>query len=73
MVQIMNFKVRMIERYSPHSGTWYVLKIRILGIYWLLPKVYNDKVMAEQAMSELGIMFDRRVCEKVISEREIEA
>lgn len=36
-------------------------------------KVYNDKVMAEQAMSELSIMFDRRVCEKVISEREIEA
>ena len=69
----MNFKVRMFQRYSPNSGTWYVLKIRILGIWWLLPKVYNDKVMADQAMRELGIMFDRRICEKVISEREVEA
>lgn len=69
----MIFKVRMIERYSPHSGTWYVLKIRILGIWWLLPKVYNDKVMADQAMRDLDIMFDRRVCEKVISEMEVEA
>lgn len=69
----MNFKVRMLERYSPNSGTWYVLKIRILGIWWTLPKVYTDTVMAEQAMRELGIMFDRKICEKVISEREIEA
>lgn len=69
----MNFKVRMIERYSPNSGTWYVLKIRILGIWWTLPKVYTDTVMAEQAMRELGIMFDGRICERIISEREIEA
>ena len=69
----MNFKVRMIERYSPNSGTWYVLKIRILGIWWTLPKVYADTVMAEQAMRELGIMFDGRICERIISEREIEA
>lgn len=69
----MNFKVRMIERYSPNSGTWYVLKIRILGIWWTLPKVYTDTVMAEQAMRELGIMFDGRICERIISEMEIEA
>lgn len=69
----MNFKVRIIERYSPNSGTWYVLKIRILGIWWTLPKVYTDTVMAEQAMRELGIMFDGRICERIISEREIEA
>ena len=69
----MNYKVRMLQRYSPKSGTWYVLKIRILGIWWLLPKVYNDKVMADQAMRDLVIMFDRNICEKVILEREIEA
>lgn len=68
----MNFKVRMIERYSPNSGTWYVLKIRILGIWWTLSNVYTDTVMAEQAMRELGIMFDGRICERIISEREIE-
>lgn len=65
-------KVRMVRRYSPYSGSWYVLQFRLFLFWWTLPKVYTDSVTAEQAMRELRVMFDNRIDNTVVAEKEIE-
>ena len=57
----MTFKTRIVRLYSPYSGTWYVLKIRLFFVWFTLPKIYGDSVLAEQASNALNIMFRRSI------------
>ncbi len=68
----MTFKTRIVRRYSPYGGTWYVLKIRLFFVWFTLPKIYGDSVLAEQALNDIHIMFSRRITETIIKESETE-
>lgn len=41
-------RVRIIRRYSPFAGTWYVVQKKILFWWKDFPLVFDEKYMAEQ-------------------------
>lgn len=43
-------KIRKVQCYHPHSGTWYKLQIKFLFIWWDLPLQYSKKDMCCQMM-----------------------
>lgn len=69
----MTFKVRIVRKYSPLAGTWYVIQLRLFWIWWTLPKVYENSVLAEQAIYDISIMLNNDITSSAVTKREIEA
>ena len=65
-------KVRIIEKYSPYSGTWYVIQLRLFWIWWTMPKVYTDSVTAEHALYDFAIMVDRKIDMRIVIKKDLE-